>query len=138
MERRKFTREFKLEAVRLIKERGVSYMQAAQDDCDFLSMYPTVCTLMRLWQFVIAKGITWRESTGAGHSAPGTRDRSELAVSKNLARPHHNRPRVGSSGDFLPPSPPAQKATARQDQAGTTRLRCLKQKRADRGAPARL
>jgi transposase len=31
MERRKFTREFKLEAVRLIKERGVSYVQAAQD-----------------------------------------------------------------------------------------------------------
>jgi transposase-like protein len=26
MERRKFTREFKLEAVRLIKERGVSYV----------------------------------------------------------------------------------------------------------------
>ena len=25
MERRRFTREFKLEAVRLIKERGVSY-----------------------------------------------------------------------------------------------------------------
>ena len=31
MERRKFTREFKLEAVRLIKDRGVSYMQASQD-----------------------------------------------------------------------------------------------------------
>ena len=31
MERRKFTREFKLEAVRLIKDRGVSYGQAAQD-----------------------------------------------------------------------------------------------------------
>src|SRR5271170_7863455 len=31
MERRKFTREFKLEAVRLIKERGVSYVQAAED-----------------------------------------------------------------------------------------------------------
>jgi transposase len=30
-ERRKFTREFKLEAVRLIKERGVSYAQASQD-----------------------------------------------------------------------------------------------------------
>ena len=29
MERRKFTREFKLEAVRLIKERGVSYTQAS-------------------------------------------------------------------------------------------------------------
>ena len=31
MERRKFTREFKLEAVRLIKQRGVSYVQASQD-----------------------------------------------------------------------------------------------------------
>jgi transposase len=29
--RRKFTREFKLEAVRLIKDRGVSYVQASQD-----------------------------------------------------------------------------------------------------------
>jgi transposase len=31
MERRKFAREFKLEAVKLIKERGVSVAQAAQD-----------------------------------------------------------------------------------------------------------
>ena len=31
MERRKFTREFKLEAVRLIRDRGVSYAQAEQD-----------------------------------------------------------------------------------------------------------
>ena len=31
MERRKFTREYKLEAVRLIKDRGVSYVQASQD-----------------------------------------------------------------------------------------------------------
>ena len=31
MERRKFTREFKLEAVRLIKDRGVSYVQASTD-----------------------------------------------------------------------------------------------------------
>ena len=31
MERRKFTREFKLEAARLITERGVSYVQAAED-----------------------------------------------------------------------------------------------------------
>jgi len=31
MERRKFTREFKLEAVRLIKDRGVLYAQASQD-----------------------------------------------------------------------------------------------------------
>jgi transcriptional regulator with XRE-family HTH domain len=31
--------------------------------CDFLSMYPTVCVLMELWRFVIAKGLSWREST---------------------------------------------------------------------------
>lgn len=31
MERWKFTREFKVEAVRLIKERGVSNAQASQD-----------------------------------------------------------------------------------------------------------
>ncbi|MDE2167431.1 MAG: IS3 family transposase [Alphaproteobacteria bacterium] len=37
MERRRFTREFKLEAVRLIKDRGVSYVQASQD----LKVHPT-------------------------------------------------------------------------------------------------
>jgi transposase len=31
MERRKFTREFKLEAVKLVRERGVSFKQASQD-----------------------------------------------------------------------------------------------------------
>ena len=31
MERRKFSREFKLEAVRLVVERGVSFAQAARD-----------------------------------------------------------------------------------------------------------
>jgi transposase-like protein len=31
MERRRFTREFKLEAVKLIKDRGVSYVQASRD-----------------------------------------------------------------------------------------------------------
>ena len=31
--------------------------------CDFLSMYPTVCTLMGLWKFVIADGMTWRDTT---------------------------------------------------------------------------
>lgn len=31
--------------------------------CDFLSMYPTVCTLMRLWPFIIASGMTWRDAT---------------------------------------------------------------------------
>ncbi|MGH7121380.1 MAG: hypothetical protein ACREFP_20725, partial [Acetobacteraceae bacterium] len=31
--------------------------------CDFLSMYPTVCTLMGLWRFVIADGMTWHDVT---------------------------------------------------------------------------
>ena len=31
--------------------------------CDFLSMYPTVCTLMGLWRFVIAEGIEWADTT---------------------------------------------------------------------------
>lgn len=31
--------------------------------CDFLSMYPTVCTLMGLWRFVTAKGINRRRAT---------------------------------------------------------------------------
>jgi hypothetical protein len=31
--------------------------------CDFLSMYPTVCTLMGLWKFVTATGIDWYDST---------------------------------------------------------------------------
>src|SRR5271168_1767033 len=37
MERRQFTREFKLEAVRLIKDRGVSYAQASAG----LGVHPT-------------------------------------------------------------------------------------------------
>ncbi len=31
--------------------------------CDFLSMYPTVCTLMGLWGFVVAERMTWRRAT---------------------------------------------------------------------------
>jgi hypothetical protein len=33
--------------------------------CDFLSMYPTVCTLMGLWEFVRANGITHTDDTPA-------------------------------------------------------------------------
>jgi hypothetical protein len=31
--------------------------------CDFLSMYPTVCTLMGLWRFVRAQGMEWSDAT---------------------------------------------------------------------------
>ena len=37
MERRKFTREFKCEAIKLIKDRGVSYAKASED----LGVHPT-------------------------------------------------------------------------------------------------
>ena len=37
MERQRFTREFKLEAVRPIRDRGVSYAQASED----LKVHPT-------------------------------------------------------------------------------------------------
>ena len=37
MERRRFTREFKLEAVHLIRDRGVSYARASED----LKVHPT-------------------------------------------------------------------------------------------------
>jgi transposase len=42
MERRKFSREFKLEAVKLVRERGVSVAQAARD----LDVHPNV---LRKW-----------------------------------------------------------------------------------------
>ncbi|MGH1573240.1 hypothetical protein ACRAWG_24445 [Methylobacterium sp. P31] len=31
--------------------------------CDFASMYPTVCTLMGLWRFVIARGVSHEDAT---------------------------------------------------------------------------
>jgi hypothetical protein len=36
--------------------------------CDFTSMYPTVCALMGLWKFVIAKGMSHRDSTAETRS----------------------------------------------------------------------
>ena len=42
MERRRFAREFKLEAVKLIRERGVSYSEASRD----LGVHQTV---LRYW-----------------------------------------------------------------------------------------
>jgi hypothetical protein len=44
---------------------------------DFLSMYPTVCTLMGLWNFVRANGVTYRDDTSA-ITALLTRPRDEL------------------------------------------------------------
>jgi hypothetical protein len=68
---------------------------------DFLSMYPTVCTLMGLWRWVIAKGISWPDTTDetrallalgedheTGSSASGGLARSD-DIGSGFARPRH-------------------------------------------------
>ena len=51
--------------------------------CDFLSMYPTVCTLMGLWRFVIAEGVTWRDATKE------VRALLDEATPESLGQPDH-------------------------------------------------
>jgi hypothetical protein len=46
--------------------------------CDFLSMYPTVCTLMGLWRFVIAEGMTWRDATAETRELLASIDATDL------------------------------------------------------------
>jgi hypothetical protein len=48
--------------------------------CDFLSMYPTVCTLMGLWKFVIANGVIHWDST---HATAGFLDTITLSELRN-------------------------------------------------------
>jgi hypothetical protein len=50
--------------------------------CDFRSMYPTVCTLMGLWRFVIAKGFDWADWTAEARSLL---ERAELGDLQNPA-----------------------------------------------------
>jgi transposase len=72
MERRKFTREFKLEAVRLIKERGVSYAQASQD----LSVHQSQ---LRSWVKALADDPQQRFPAKANRSRSSWRSRSSSA-----------------------------------------------------------
>jgi len=62
MERRKFTREFKLEAVKLVRERGVTVAQAARD----LGVHGNV---LRRW---VREGATDPQQAfpGQGHMKP--------------------------------------------------------------------
>src|SRR5205807_3663009 len=74
MERRRFTREFKLEAVRLIKERGVSHAQASHD----LSVHQSQ---LRSWVKALADD--------PQHAFPGQgqmKPEQGLALSRNLLR----------------------------------------------------
>ena len=61
MERRKFTGEFKLEAVRLIKDRGVSYTQASKD----LSVHQSQ---LRNWVQAFAEDLATRQARCAAAS----------------------------------------------------------------------
>jgi transposase len=62
MERRKFTREFKLEAVKLIGERGVSVAQASRD----LGVHQTV---LRAWMRAFADDLV-QAFPGHGQQKP--------------------------------------------------------------------
>ena len=56
MQRRKFSREFKLEAVRMVRERGVTIAQASRD----LDVHANV---LRKW--------VWELVADPGHAFPG-------------------------------------------------------------------
>ena len=70
MERRRFTREFKLEAVHLIRERGVSYARASED----LKVHPTQ---LRNWVKAYAED-TQQTFPGVGQMKPEQLEISRL------------------------------------------------------------
>ncbi len=54
--------------------------------CDFLSMYPTVCTLMGLWRFATASGMAWQDSTDDTRTLLDAADLSALQSPATWAR----------------------------------------------------
>ena len=54
--------------------------------CDFLSMYPTVCTLMGLWKFVTADEMKWRDATDETRQFLETVDLKMLQSQSTWAR----------------------------------------------------
>ena len=69
--------------------------------CDFLSMYPTVCTLMGLWRIVLANGLNWRDCTSE------TTDFVQSITLQDLQNPetwHHltTLVQVSADSDILP------------------------------------
>jgi hypothetical protein len=88
MERRKFTREFKLEAARLIKERGVSYTQASQD-LGVIILTAACSIIQHLYIEPIVGEISW-SAAGPMHLPPqkeGYHGRRQIlpAASKRVA-----------------------------------------------------
>lgn len=69
--------------------------------CDFLSMYPTVCTLMGLWRFVIAEGMVWHDSTDETRALLATIDSAALQ-SRSAWANLSTLVRVKPDGDIFP------------------------------------
>ena len=69
--------------------------------CDFLSMYPTVCTLMGLWPFVIAEGVTCRNATAEARQFLASVDLAALQ-SQPTWRELATLVRVQPAGDIFP------------------------------------
>ena len=88
--------------------------------CDFLSMYPTVCTLMGLWWFVSADGVKWTDAT------EGVRRFIELCTLDDLRRPETWREltcivQIKPDDDILPV-----RAVYEREQAATIGLNHLR------------
>lgn len=94
MERRTFTREFKLKAVRLIKERGVTVAQASRD----LGVHGTV---LRNWVKAFAADPE-QSFPGHGHMKPEQQEIARLRIaaaewrepSRTSASPQDGYPRT--------------------------------------------
>jgi DNA-binding Xre family transcriptional regulator len=90
--------------------------------CDFLSMYPTVCTLMRLWPFVIADGMSHRDSTAETSAWLASATPIDLQKPENWLR-LTTLVQIKPDGDMLPVraryEPPA---TAKGNGASSTTI----------------
>ena len=69
--------------------------------CDFTSMYPSVSTLMGLWRFVIAKGVTWRDATNETRAFVGHISLADLQKPETWRR-LHAIVQIEPDGDVLP------------------------------------
>ncbi|MGH9765677.1 MAG: DNA polymerase, partial [Blastocatellia bacterium] len=69
--------------------------------CDFTSMYPTVSTLMGLWPFVIAMGMTWRDATAETRAFVNRVTLAELQKRETWRR-FHVIVQIEPDGDILP------------------------------------
>lgn len=78
MQRRKFTREFKLEAVRLVRERRVAVAQAARD----LDVHENV---LRKWaKRPIPQNVSSFDSDGQNHQATAPESRHICSATNRM------------------------------------------------------